>query len=162
MTTLCTSQDPMVTIDRIAVDQLQSLIRLLLYSENAFSAGASNMQHGEEADLFRSFASARAEMATELQDLIRDPEDLTFETGTIARTSHRLWLDLRSVCSGQNTDAILAKAERSENYIKLEYERAMRLVWGDEIHSLLSLHFLTVQATRDRVRDLRDTLWTRR
>lgn len=158
MITIDTSQDPIVTIDRLATGQLKSLIRLLVDSEKGFNEAAHNILDADLAGLFQSLAIARAEMVVELQYLVQDQGDVDSDGGTMAGIAHRIWLDLRSVIRSQDSDAILAEAERGENYIKLEYERAMRMVWGDHIHSLLSLHFLTVQATRDQIGNLRDFL----
>jgi uncharacterized protein (TIGR02284 family) len=96
-------------------------------------------------------------MATDLQDMLRDCGDIAPTSGTLIGTINRNWLDLRSVLSGQDTFALLVEAERGEDYIKGEYQRALKMVIGDKIHSLLSMHYLMVQAAHDQVQELRES-----
>ncbi len=143
-------------LDSPLISELQSIIRLLVDSEKGFTDAASNIENAEIASLFRSFVGERASMATDLQDVLGDSGNEAPTTGTVVGTLHRTWLDLRSAISGQDSYAILSEAERGEDYIKGEYEKALRMVWGDRIHSILSTQYLQIKTAHDRVRNLRD------
>jgi uncharacterized protein (TIGR02284 family) len=140
-----------------SIGELQSLIRLLVDSEKGFGDASVHIEHAEIAALFRSFVGERSALATELQDLVRDMGDEAPTSGTVAGTLHRSWLDLRSVITGQDSFAILSEAERGEDYIKAEYEKALRMDWSNTIHSVLSRQYLKVREAHDQVRNLRDS-----
>lgn len=144
-------------LDDVLVNNLKSLTRLLIDSEDGLSDASENIGNAEIAALFRSITGERNKMATELQDLIRDFGDEAPVSGTISGALHRTWLDLRNSLSGQDPHSILVEAERGENYMKREYEIVLSLDCETAVHSVLSDHYLKVKAAHDRVRGLRDS-----
>lgn len=142
-------------LDRNAISNLQTLIRLNVDSADGFKAAADHLKSGRVADAFREMSTERSAQAHELQSLVVMNEEEPREEGSLVAAAHRSWMDLRSAFGGGDV-AILQEAERGEDAIKGEYEKVMKMKELGSVAETLRRQYAKVKAGHDRVRDLRD------
>jgi uncharacterized protein (TIGR02284 family) len=78
------------------------------------------------------------------------------DTGSMMASAHRCWTDLKSAVTGGDAYAILAEAERGEDYIKGLYEDILKETAGEPTTKLLNEQYARVKQGHDQVRDMRD------
>jgi uncharacterized protein (TIGR02284 family) len=148
--------DTLVTMSDAAAEAVQDLIRLNVDAAEGFTAAADRVEDARIAELFREYAAQRTNNAEELKSSVAFNGEEPAQSGTTKGTLHRWWLELRGTVTGGDTANFLAEAERGEDYIKAEYEKAIRQCAGSPISDLLMTQFRGVKAAHDHVRDLRD------
>ncbi len=136
---------------------LNSLIETCKDGQQGFQNAAENVKTADYKSLFSELALQRQQFAAELQGLVaglgKDAED----SGSIAAALHRGWIDLKAALTSGDEHAILAECERGEDSAVAEYRDALE---HDElpanIRHVIQQQSMGVQASHDRVRDLRD------
>ena len=138
------------------IEKLQKLIRYNIDSHDGFREAAEEIESPQLASLFRDLAQERSALATELQSYVEWNEEEAEDEGSISAAVHRLWIDVRSQFTGGDSYAILAEAERGEDYIKEAYEDVLKDIPGNALNDVLQKQYARVKAAHDRIRDLRD------
>ncbi|MDB6071688.1 MAG: hypothetical protein JWL81_2859 [Verrucomicrobiales bacterium] len=148
-----TQQDVLATLD--------NLIEITRDGQEGFTQSAEHAKDGELKALFRKFATERAAMVTELQNLQRQHGATDIENdGTVTGTLHRAWINLRSVVTTHDDQAILEEAERGEDAAVAAHRDALQNSVPPlprSVTSVLERHLASVQAAHDEVRDRRDS-----
>jgi uncharacterized protein (TIGR02284 family) len=139
------------------ISTLNNLIETCKDGQNGFQTAAEGVQNSNLKSVFYEFGQQRARFVGELQSLVRelggDPE----ESGSVAATLHRGWINIKSVITGQDDAAILNEAERGEDVAKNAYEKATAMSLPANVSSVLQKQYAEVKAAHDKVRDLRDS-----
>lgn len=142
------------------VSAIQDLIQMNIDSRDGFRFAADKLRdsHPTVATSFQQFGEAREVNATELQGLVlmngKDPSD----RGSYAASMHRTWMSIRDMFAGETDPvAVLAEAERGEDYIKAAYEDALKDNPGSAVSDTLNRQYRDVKTMHDTVRELRDT-----
>ncbi|MCA8920738.1 MAG: PA2169 family four-helix-bundle protein [Planctomycetes bacterium] len=114
--------------------------------------------------LQRSFADLAARRANHAQVLESqlaihgvDPGD-----GALGECASEAWASLRAQLRAGNDHAIALEAERGERRIQTAYESLLRQTAGTALGGVLQGQYAQVQATREALRETRDTLWLAR
>ena len=100
-------------------------------------------------------ATAAAELKTAVRALGGDPED----SGSVAGALHRGWVDVKSMLTGKDEEAVLNEAERGEDHALKAYKDAIEKI---NKHNLLGIRDLVerqyhgVQRNHDQVKALRN------
>lgn len=144
------------TLTEATIKKLQNLIQANIDSVNGFREAADEVSDESIASLFRSLATERSNLASDLQKFVDYNGESPKEEGSLAAKVHRTWIDLRSKLSGGDPYAVLAEAERGEDHIKHAYEEALKETAGSPLNDVLLGQYKTVKAGHDQVRDLRD------
>ena len=71
---------------------------------------------------------------------------------------HRCWMKCREHFSTNDTYAIVAEAERGEDYIKAAYEDALKDHPGSAMSDILHNQHAAVKMDHDMIRDLQDNM----
>ncbi|MGH7201326.1 MAG: PA2169 family four-helix-bundle protein [Planctomycetaceae bacterium] len=136
-------------------ENLQRLIQDNVESANGFKEAAAVIENAALAHLFLEFARQRSVQAEELRTYVEfseeEPEDRCALTGLF----HQLWLDLKHLLSGDDADAVLAEVERGEQYLKEEYQAALRHTFDSSMGSVLFRHYHRVAGALDRIQCFR-------
>ncbi|RYE60145.1 MAG: PA2169 family four-helix-bundle protein, partial [Oxalobacteraceae bacterium] len=107
------------------ISTLNSLIATTIDSVDGYAEAAKASQSRFSA-LFTSRASERRHVASQLQQEVTslggEPED----DGTALAGAHRMFLNLKSMVTGQDEKAIIDEVEAGEDHIKAKYEDAIR------------------------------------
>ena len=105
---------------------LNTLISTLIDSVTGFEDAAANIDGSSRLQqLFRERASERREVVGELRAEVSrlggNPED----DGSFLGKAHQRFLDLKSVVTGRDEQAIINEVERGEDYLKEKFETAL-------------------------------------
>ena len=138
------------------ISTLNNLIETCKDGQNGFQTAAEGVQNSNLKSVFYEFGQQRAKYVGELQGLVRelggDPEN----SGSVAATLHRGWINIKSAVTGQDDAAILNEAERGEDIAKNAYEKATAMSMPANVSSVLQKQYAEVKTAHDKVRDLRD------
>ncbi|MGI1160295.1 PA2169 family four-helix-bundle protein [Pseudomonas aeruginosa] len=100
----------------------------------------------------RDCAAAADELERIVLELGGKPKDSTSFAGDL----HRRWVDLKSLVTGKDEEAVLNECERGEDVAKQRYQAALEKPLPAEIHQVIERQYQGVLRHHDRVRALRD------
>lgn len=134
-----------------------NLIRINVDSRDGYHDAARQVHEEEAKELLESLAERRASNVRVLRDVLQSYECEVIEHGSILARMHRVWVSLRATLS-KEMPAILSEAVAAEDYVRLQYIDALKLVSARSLRQLLQeqLHQLTedagqLQLLRDQV-----------
>ena len=141
------------------ISTLNGLIATTIDSADGYTEAAKDSEGGHFATLFTSRAAERREVATRLQQEVTrlggNPED----DGTVLAGAHRMFLNLKSMMTGQDDKAIVNEVEAGEDHIKAKFEDAL----GDTklspaVRSVIEGCYSSVKAGHDEMRDIKHSM----
>lgn len=139
-----------------AISTLNGLIETCKDGQNGFKEAAEGVERSDLKSLFYECSQQRSQFAGELQSLVRelggDPED----SGSFTAALHRGFIDIKSIVLGKDETAILNECERGEDIAKAAYQKAAEQDLPANVKSTVQTQSMTVKATHDKIRDLRD------
>ena len=138
------------------VRTLNKLIETCKDGEAGFKVCAEDVKRPDMKQLFSQHSRQCAGAAEELQrtvlELGGEPEDST----SVGADLHRRWVDLKSLVTGKDEEAILNEAERGEDVAKERYSEALTKNLPPEIRSMVERQYQGVLRNHDEVRAMRD------
>lgn len=144
------------------IDVLNDLIEYSKDGEKGFKASAEDVKNPELKAFFVKRAEGCVTSATELQSEVRrlggDPETSTSISGDL----HRGWLNLKSLVTGKDDEAVLNEVERGEDHALKAYKEAREKLVKlgrtatDTTYNLVETQLQGVQRNHDEVKALRD------
>ena len=141
------------------IDVLNDLIEYSKDGEKGFKASADDVKNPELKAFFVQRAGECANAASELQGEVRrlggDPETSTSISGDL----HRGWVNLKSMVTGKDEEAVLNEAERGEDHALKAYRDAMEKINKHNlvgIRDLVERQYHGVQRNHDQVKALRN------
>ncbi|OPA99073.1 aldehyde dehydrogenase [Pseudomonas fluorescens] len=149
----------MTDINKESISVLNDLIETSKDGQEGFKTCAEDIKHPELKALFVKRSTDCATAAAELQTAVRalggDPED----SGSVSAALHRGWVDVKSLVTGKDEEAVLNEAERGEDHALKAYKEAIEKI---NKHNLLGIRDLVerqyhgVQRNHDQVKALRN------
>ena len=149
----------MTDLNKEAISVLNDLIETSKDGQEGFKTCAEDIKHPELKALFAKRSADCAAAAAELQAAVRqlggDPETSTSVAGDL----HRRWVDVKSMFTGKDEEAVLNEAERGEDHALKAYKEALAKI---EKHQLLNIRDLVerqyhgLQRNHDQVKALRN------
>ena len=145
----------MATDNDNAISTLNNLIETCKDGQNGFQAAADGVKNNDLKTLFHTYSQQRAQFAGELQTEVRrlggDPE----QTGSVAASLHRGWINIKSAVTDEDEASVISECERGEDSAVRNYEDAL----ADEdlpadIRSIVERQFAQVREAHDRIRSL--------
>ncbi|MDZ3993703.1 PA2169 family four-helix-bundle protein [Pseudomonas sp. Teo4] len=144
------------------INVLNDLIEYSKDGEKGFKASAEDVKNTQLKAFFVQRAGECASAAAELQNDVRrlggDPETSTSISGDL----HRGWVNLKSMVTGKDEEAVLNEVERGEDHALKAYkearEKLVRLGRGitDPSYMIVEKQLQGVQRNHDQVKALRD------
>ncbi|MGB7208973.1 MAG: PA2169 family four-helix-bundle protein [Pyrinomonadaceae bacterium] len=138
------------------ISTLNGLIETCKDGQEGFTEAAEGVERSDLKSLFYEFAQQRSHFAGELQTLVQslggDPEN----TGSIAGSLHRGWINIKSVVTGKDEGSILNECERGEDSAKAAYKAALDNILPAHVLDTVQTQYTSVQAAHDRIKGLRD------
>lgn len=144
----------MAKTTRDTVSTLNGLIETCKDGENGFRTAAEAIQDPSLRRLFESYSGQRAEFASELQTEVRRFAEEPAESGHIAGTLHRGWLNLKAAVTGKDEGAIISECERGEDVAVRNYQEALESDLPTDVRAIVERQFLQVKEAHDHVRSL--------
>ena len=136
------------------ISTLNNLIETCRDGQNGFQTAAEGVERSELKTLFHTYSQQRARFVGELQDEVRrlggDPED----SGSVAATLHRGWIDIKSAVTGKDDGAILSECERGEDVAVSNYRSALDTDLPANVRAVVERQFGEVKEAHDRIRSL--------
>lgn len=147
----------MTDVTKDTVKVLNDLIETCKDGEEGFKACADDIKVVELKALFVKRAAGCASSAAELQALVRglggDPETST----SVSADMHRRWVDLKSLITGTDEEAVLNEAERGEDVAKKSYADALQKNYlPANIRAVIEEQYQGVLRNHDQVKALRN------
>lgn len=138
------------------ISTLNGLIETCKDGQNGFKTAAEGIERSELKTVFYEFSQQRSEFAGVLQELVRslggDPES----TGTLSAAVHRGWMDIKSLVTGKDEEAILNECERGEDYAKDAYADALKSNLPANVADVLGQQSQAILAAHNRIKALRN------
>jgi uncharacterized protein (TIGR02284 family) len=138
------------------LEKLQQLIQINVSSEKEFEEASHEIKDKPIATMFTELGRERRDNAIELKKFMAWNGKETVEEGSNLALWHRAWLGLRKLLRGGDLHAILAEAERGEDFVKKAYEEILVATAGSAMNDVLTRQYAIVKAGHDRVRDMRN------
>ncbi|MFM9905576.1 MAG: ferritin-like domain-containing protein [Pyrinomonadaceae bacterium] len=139
------------------ISTLNGLIQTCKDGQDGFKTAAEGIERSDLKSVFYEFSQQRAEFVGVLQGLIRtlggDPET----TGTVSAALHRGWIDIKSLVTGKDEEAILNECERGEDFAKDAYAEALKANLPANIADVVSHLSQAVMAAHNKIKALRNT-----
>ena len=139
------------------ISTLNGLIETCKDGQKGFSEAAEGVERSDLKSLFYEFSQQRSQFAGELQSLVQtlggDPEN----TGSIAGTIHRGWINIKSAVTGKDEGSILNECERGEDVAKNAYKAALEQALPAHVLDTVQTQYTSVKAAHDRIKALRNT-----
>lgn len=148
------STKPMTNDDVIST--LNTLIETCKDGQDGFKTASEGIERSELKTVFYEFSQQRAEFSGVLQQLVRslggDPE----QSGSMSAAVHRGWMDIKSLVTGKDEEAILNECERGEDFAKEAYADALKHALPANIADVVSQQSHAILAAHNRVKALRN------
>lgn len=149
----------MTDLNKEAISVLNDLIETSKDGQEGFKSCVEDIKHPELKALFVKRSADCATAAAELQAQVRalggDPETSTSVAGDL----HRRWVDVKSIFTGKDEEAVLNEAERGEDHALKAYREALEKIAKHNlvgIRDLIERQYHGVQRNHDQVKVLRD------
>jgi uncharacterized protein (TIGR02284 family) len=138
-----------------AISTLNNLIETCKDGQNGFQAAADGVKNSDLKTLFHTYSQQRAEFAGELQAEVTRLGGDAEQTGSLAASLHRGWINIKSAVTGEDETAVISECERGEDSAVRNYEDAL----ADEdlpadVRSIVERQFAQVREAHDRIRSL--------
>jgi uncharacterized protein (TIGR02284 family) len=134
---------------------LNSLIETCRDGQDGFKTAAEGVKNAELKKLFYFYSQQRAQFVGELQDEVRrlggDPED----SGSVAASLHRGWINIKSAVTGQDDNAVISECERGEDAAVSNYRAALGSDMPANVRAMVERQFGEVKKTHDRILNLK-------
>ena len=137
------------------ISVLNNLIETCKDGQNGFQTAAEGVKRSDVKTLFGQYSQQRAKFAGELQaEVLRLGGDPT-ETGSVAATLHRGWIDIKSAVTGQDENAVISECARGEDAAVANYQDALANEnLPTDIRSIIERQSAQVKEAHDRIRNL--------
>jgi uncharacterized protein (TIGR02284 family) len=139
------------------ISRLNELIETCKDGQEGFKSAAEGVENSELKKLFYEYSQQRSQFVGELQEAVRlaggDPE----KSGSVAAALHRGWINIKSVVTGKDEEAIISECERGEDSAVSTYEDILQKGLSQDIAPVVERQYHLIKAAHDRVKVLRDT-----
>ena len=137
------------------ISVLNNLIETCKDGQNGFQTAAEGVKRSDLKTLFGQYSQQRAKFAGELQsEVLRLGGDPT-QTGSVAATLHRGWINIKSAVTGEDENAVISECERGEDSAVANYKDALADAnLPADIRSIVERQSAQVKEAHDRIRNL--------
>ena len=142
----------MATDNDDVISTLNNLIETCKDGENGYRTAADGVKNSELRTLFNTYSQQRAQFAAELQAEVRNLGGDPAETGSVAATLHRGWINIKSTVTGEDEGAVISECERGEDSAVKNYKDALNVILPANIQSIIQRQYTQVKEAHDRVR----------
>ena len=135
--------------------EINNLIETCKDGQKGFDEAAKRAESSSVQSLFRDFSHQRAQFAQELQTELTNMGVKPTDTGSVAGSIHRGWIDIRSMLPTSHDHAIVAEAERGEDYAKTAYEKVQLLDLPPSLKGIVDRQAAQVFEAHNKVREMK-------
>ncbi|PKV50212.1 uncharacterized protein (TIGR02284 family) [Aquimarina sp. MAR_2010_214] len=106
-------------------NKLNNLLEKTYDAEKGFKKASENVNHSSLKNYFNQKAQQRYDFGHELKTEIKSFGQEIEKGGSITGNLHRTWMDIKSLVSGDNEEAMLEEAIRGEEASIKEYNEVL-------------------------------------
>ena len=128
---------------------LNALIEICKDGQKGFETAAENAKNAELQILCKQYAQQRNNFAQQLQQEVTQLGDNAADSGSLAGAAHRGWINMKSLATGDDDDAIIAECERGEDAAKEAYEKALSEYLPPSIYGVIQHQYNGVKEAHD-------------
>ena len=139
------------------ISTLNGLIETCKDGQEGFRQAAEGVERSDLKSLFYEYSQQRAQFSGELQTVIEGLGGDPANSGSVAGSLHRGWINIKSAVTGKDDAAILNECERGEDSAKNMYRDALAEPMPEYIKETLRTQYASIQEAHDRVKALRDS-----
>ncbi len=137
------------------VDSLQALLEKNYDAEKGFKNAITNAKDENLKSYLKNQAILRNRFATELDKEIHSLNEKPKESGSLAGSLHRTWMDIKSSVAGNNDEAVLEECIRGEKASEDEYSTILNENhFPPQIENVLNNHLTVIRNTLSQVKTL--------
>lgn len=135
---------------------LNNLIETSKDGEAGFKVCAHDISRPDLKQLFMERSQQCGKAAAELQGVVLELGGNPEESTSLGGDLHRRWVDLKSLVTGKDEEAVLNEVERGEDVAKKHYAEALKMVLPTDIRDIVQRQYEGVMRNHDQIRALRD------
>src|SRR3989338_2153213 len=139
------------------ISVLNDLIETSKDGEAGFRTCAEDVKNVELKSLFTKRAGECATAAEELQAMVLGFGGAPENDTSVAGDLHRRWVDLKSLVSGKDEEAILNECERGEDVAKKRYAEALKNELPLNVRELVQRQYEGVLRNHYQIKALRNS-----
>ncbi|KRE89169.1 hypothetical protein ASG87_06465 [Frateuria sp. Soil773] len=138
------------------IKTLNSLVETTLDSADGYAEAAKDAKSDALVALFRDRSLERRQVATTLQQRVRELGGEPEEEGTVLASAHRMFVNLRTSLTSNDNKAVVDEVERGEDHIKSKFENAMKdKDVSPGTMAVISDAYTSVRNGHDQMRDIK-------
>jgi len=143
-----------MTVNRMElIECLNDLIETCRDGDVGFQTAAAHVQDPALKKLFSEYSIQRAQFASELESEVRQLGGTPASRGSVSASFHRGWMNIKSIVTGGNDDAIVAECERGEDVAIENYQRVMKNNLPPNVLPVVKHQFTEIKRSHDRIRN---------
>lgn len=108
------------------VGVLNELLERNYDAEKGYKKAAEDIENSLLKDFFRDYSGQRYNFGHELKDEIRKLGGEPDKGSSVKSDIHRAWIDVKSILTGKDTEAVVQECIRGEQKALEDYEDALR------------------------------------
>jgi uncharacterized protein (TIGR02284 family) len=137
------------------ISVLNSLIETCKDGEEGFKTAGDAIENPDIRTLFHMYAQQRAHFRSELFNEVLRHGGEPAESGHLAASLHRGWMDLKTAIGGKNEAAIIDECERGEDAAMKAYQEALKENLPADLMSMVEGQYSEVRHSHETVRGLK-------
>ena len=141
-----------------AISVLNGLIETCKDGEQGFRNSAEKAKDASLKSLFSKYASQRATYVQELSAAVTQLGGDPAQTGHIAGSLHRGWMNLKEAFARDEDRAIINEAESGEDAAVKAYKEALGTTLPANVGTLIQTQYAGIQEAHNTIRDLKHSL----
>jgi uncharacterized protein (TIGR02284 family) len=141
-----------------AISVLNGLIETCKDGEQGFRTSAEKAKDASLKSLFSKYASQRAGYVQELSAAVTELGGDPAQSGHVAGTLHRGWINLKEAFARDEDRAIINEAESGEDAAVKAYKEALASTLPANVGTLVQKQYAGIQEAHNTIRDLKHSL----
>lgn len=108
------------------ISSLNDLLEYLHDSHNGYKESAAEINDINMKSLFNGFSQRRQPMITVLEQEVRKLGGNPIDSGSVIGAAHRVFIDLKSLVTGGDREAIINEVNRGETTLRDKYREILK------------------------------------
>ncbi len=138
------------------INTLNNLVETSKDGEAGFKVCANDVKRPDLKQLFIEHSRQCGSAASELQRAVLELGGKPEESTSIGADLHRRWVDLKSLVTGKDEEAILNEAERGEDVAENHYSEALQQNLPTDIRAMVQRQYEGLLRNHDQIKALRN------
>ena len=140
-----------------SIPVINHLIEISIDGQDGYLEAAEEIENQELKQYLLRKSDLVKQSVSELQNLVRGLGGEPAESSTIIGNMHRIWIDIKTFITANDTLAVLEELERGEDVALHEFREASQKDLPIEVAHVVSRLLAGAQRNHDEIRDMRNT-----